>query len=116
MSIKQKLLHVNDVDLNVVDIGDGAPALVFLHDWGGSSRTWAPVIERLANANRCVAIDFRGWGQSSKESKNYKLQTLADDVMGVIQKLGLKEFFILGHSMGGKVALEHGIRSRRFRC
>lgn len=99
-----KIVHVNDVELNVVDIGDGIPALVFLHYWGGSSRTWMPVMERLVGTNRCVAIDFRGWGQSSKEARDYGLHTLADDVIGVVEKLALKEFVILGHSMGGKVA------------
>jgi pimeloyl-ACP methyl ester carboxylesterase len=116
MSPKQTILHVNDVDLNVVDIGGGAPALVFLHYWGGSSRTWIPVIEHLSSAHRCVAIDFRGWGQSSKESDDYSLETLASDVIDVVGKLGLKEFFLLGHSMGGKVAQlvasrhPHGLR------
>ncbi len=104
MSLKQIILNVNDIDLNVVDIGADAPCLVFLHYWGGSSRTWAPVIEHLSNTNRCVAIDFRGWGQSSKEPDDYSLEILASDVVGVVEKLGLKEFFLLGHSMGGKVA------------
>lgn len=98
------ILRVNEVDLNIVDIGAGVPALVFLHYWGGSSRTWAPVMERLASGNRCVAIDFRGWGQSSKDASDYSLETLASDVIGVIEELGLKQFFVLGHSMGGKVA------------
>ena len=104
MSNNQEILHVNDVDLNVIDIGDGAPALVFLHYWGGSSRTWAPVMERLASTSRCVAIDFRGWGQSSKKPEDYSLATLASDVIGVVGKLGVKDYFLLGHSMGGKVA------------
>jgi len=99
-----KIFHVNGVDLNIVDTGAGMPALVFLHYWGGSSRTWAPVIQCLASTQRCVAIDFRGWGQSSKDAGDYSLQTLASDVIGVIGQLGLKEFFVLGHSMGGKVA------------
>jgi pimeloyl-ACP methyl ester carboxylesterase len=104
MSTKSNIIRVNDVDLNVVDVGRGAPALVFLHYWGGSSRTWTPVIEHLSNTHRCVAIDFRGWGQSSKTAKDYGLETLASDVLGVVKELGLKEFFLLGHSMGGKVA------------
>ncbi len=104
MQTKPMIIQVNDVDLNVVDIGEGAPALVFLHYWGGSSRTWRPVMERLASQHRCVAIDFRGWGNSSKDARDYGLQTLADDVIGVIDELGLKEFSLLGHSMGGKVA------------
>jgi pimeloyl-ACP methyl ester carboxylesterase len=104
MSGKQNILRVNDVDLNVVDTGGSGPALVFLHYWGGSSRTWLPVMERLAGTHRCIAIDFRGWGQSGKETGDYRLKTLADDVIGVIRKLDLEEFFVLGHSMGGKVA------------
>jgi 3-oxoadipate enol-lactonase len=51
--------------LHVEEAGDGMPALVFLHYWGGSSRTWHPVIERLSGSARCVAIDHSGWGQSS---------------------------------------------------
>lgn len=104
MANRGTLLHVNDVDLNVVAVGRGAPALVFLHYWGGSSRTWAPVIAHLASTNHCVAIDFRGWGESSKGASDYGLTTLASDVIAVIEKLGLVEYFILGHSMGGKVA------------
>jgi pimeloyl-ACP methyl ester carboxylesterase len=104
MSSQLTVLHVNGVDLNVVDIGTGAPVLVFLHYWGGSSRTWAPVMEQLATTNRCVAIDFRGWGRSSKDCNDYSLDTLATDVIGVVEKLDLKQFLLIGHSMGGKVA------------
>ncbi len=104
MSRKQSIIRVNDVDLNLVDMGDGVPGLVFLHYWGGSSRTWAPVMERLRTTNRCVAIDFRGWGDSDKEAEDYTLESMASDVLGVVQALGLEEFFMLGHSMGGKVA------------
>jgi pimeloyl-ACP methyl ester carboxylesterase len=104
MPLHQSILRVNDVDLNVVDVGSGAPCLVFLHYWGGSSRTWSPAIERLASTHRCVAIDFRGWGLSSKDADDYSLETLASDVIAVIQKLGLGEFLLVGHSMGGKVA------------
>jgi len=101
----QSIHKVNGVDINVVEAGEGSPALVFLHYWGGSSREWAPVIEDLSKTNRCVAIDFRGWGQSSKEATDYGLETLAADVVGIIDKLDLREFIIIGHSMGGKVAL-----------
>ena len=104
MSGKQSLHRVNGVDINVVESGQGNPAIVFLHYWGGSSRTWGPVMEGLSKGSRCIAIDFRGWGRSSKEAKDYGLETLADDVAGIVDELGLKEFLIVGHSMGGKVA------------
>ena len=104
MSGKQSTVRANGVDLNVVEAGAGTPTLVFLHYWGGSSRTWWPVIELLSQTNRCVAIDFRGWGWSGKEATDYRLETLTDDVIGVINHLGLEDFIVLGHSMGGKVA------------
>ena len=104
MSAKRSIHGVNGVDINIVETGKGSPALVFLHYWGGSSRTWGPVIEGLSKTNRCVAIDFRGWGQSSKEATDYGLETLAGDVVSIVDDLGLQEFIIIGHSMGGKVA------------
>jgi pimeloyl-ACP methyl ester carboxylesterase len=104
VTLKQSIVRVNQVDLNVVDIGDGDPALVFLHYWGGSSRTWVPVMQRLSGTHRCVAIDFRGWGDSTKDATDHSLGALASDVIGVVAKLGLEDFVLLGHSMGGKVA------------
>lgn len=101
----EKSISVDGAEINVVDVGNKSPALVFLHYWGGLSRTWRPVIDSLSEFNRCVAIDFRGWGRSSKESDDFDLDTLGDDVLSVVHHLGLKDFTIVGHSMGGKVAL-----------
>ena len=104
MSSKMSTHRVNDVELNVLDTGEGSPALIFLHYWGGSIRSWEPVITGLSKDHRCIAIDFRGWGQSSRDAKDYDLKTLANDVVAIIGDLGPKQFAILGHSMGGKVA------------
>lgn len=100
----QSSIRANNVDIAVVDVGTKSPTLVFLHYWGGSSRTWRPVMEDLSDTNRCVAIDFRGWGKSSKEAIDYDLATLAADVVSVVGDLSLTEFILVGHSMGGKVA------------
>ena len=104
MSRTQLTAPVNGVRLNVVQSGEGSPILVFLHYWGGSSRTWSAVMDLLSADHRCVAIDFRGWGASDKSASDYGLETLADDVEGVVSQLGLQEFVVVGHSMGGKVA------------
>lgn len=104
MFCRQSSVRVNGIDINIVEAGAGSPSLVFLHYWGGSSRTWTPVMESLSRTHRCVAIDFRGWGQSDKTAPDYRLETLAADVAAVIEALGLEDFVIVGHSMGGKVA------------
>lgn len=84
--------------------GEG-PTLVFLHFWGGSSRTFSGVIEHLP-AHHSVAINFRGWGDSTgpQIADAYSIKSLASDVEAVIAELGIKDFILIGHSMGGKVA------------
>jgi pimeloyl-ACP methyl ester carboxylesterase len=90
--------------LHVEEAGAGTPALVFLHYWGGSSRTWHPVLERLAGTARCVAYDHRGWGRSSAPADGYAIGDLAADALAVIDARGLTDYVLVGHSMGGKVA------------
>ncbi|MEU9019063.1 alpha/beta hydrolase [Actinomadura sp. NPDC048394] len=86
-------------------VRDGSPeALVFLHYWGGSHRTFAPVIDRLASGSAVVAYDHRGWGASRDVPGPYGIERLADDVLDVVRGLGLDRYVLVGHSMGGKVA------------
>ena len=87
----------------------GRPALVFLHYFGGSGRTWEPVMDALAAAGwRCVAPDLRGFGESPAPGEDwtrYTVDTMAGDILGLIGELRLERFVVIGHSMGGKVAL-----------
>ena len=81
--------------------GDG-PALVFLHYWGGSRRTWMPVLRRLDPGQGFVAYDQRGWGDSTSVPGPYDMEQLADDAQRVIDALGYSSYVLVGHSMGGK--------------
>ena len=94
----------NGVTLHVEEQGRGGLSLVFLHYWGGSSRTWKHVTARLAGGFHTLAIDHRGWGESEAPAHGYALADLAADADGVIQALGLRRYVLVGHSMGGKVA------------
>ncbi|HEX6450465.1 MAG TPA: alpha/beta fold hydrolase, partial [Trebonia sp.] len=86
-------------------IQDGEPpALVFLHYWGGSHRTFEPVIARLAPGRAVVSYDHRGWGAARDLPGPYGIGQLADDVLEVVRGLGLRRYVLAGHSMGGKVA------------
>ena len=87
-----------------IDLGAGEPAYLFLHYWGGSSRTWEGVIADLEADARCVALDQRGWGRSQALDGRYDLDAMADDVEDVVAALKLKHYVLVGHSMGGKVA------------
>jgi surfactin synthase thioesterase subunit len=95
---------IGNLSLNVEENGVGEPALVFLHYWGGTHRTWNGVIDRLKDTYRCVAYDSRGWGKSDAPASGYSIADLADDASSLIQALGLTKYVLVGHSMGGKVA------------
>ncbi|GJI89823.1 alpha/beta fold hydrolase [Duganella hordei] len=94
----------NGIRIHVEEQGQGELSLVFLHYWGGSSRTWRHVTAALASSYRTVAVDHRGWGQSDAPMSGYGLEDLAADALGVIEALDLKSYVLVGHSMGGKVA------------
>src|ERR1700728_1412375 len=91
--------------------GTAEPALVFLHYWGGTSRTWRKVTAELEGQFKTVAYDARGWGKSDKTLAGYKLVDLADEALLLVKTLGIKQYVLVVHSMGGRVALH--IASRR---
>jgi len=97
-------IESNGVALHVEDRGAGNPSLVFLHYYGGSSRTWKHVPAKLAPIFRTITIDHRGWGESDAPEQGYGLADLAADAEGVISALNLRHYVLVGHSMGGKVA------------
>ena len=110
MSDNTKMVRVRGLDFQVRDVGDQQPALVFLHYWGGTGRTWGLVIRELRDSHRCVAPDLRGWGGSDKKAGDYDLHTQADDVAAIIASFGLSQYILVGQSMGGKIAQILGAR------
>jgi 3-oxoadipate enol-lactonase len=81
----------------------GAPALVLLHGLGGQASTWDTVGAEFARSHRVLAIDLRGHGDSDRPGV-YSFELMRDDVLGVLDRLGLDRVSLLGHSMGGTVA------------
>lgn len=94
----------NGIPIYVEDNGAGDLPIVFLHYWGGSSRTWRHVTSRLTHSYRTITTDHRGWGQSDAPTSGNTLADLVADAEGVIAALGLQHYILVGHSMGGKVA------------
>lgn len=103
-TVTLRTIVTTGAELVVEDNGRDEPALIFLHYWGGSSRTWTPVMARLPASLRVVALNQRGWGGSRPIDGRYDLDALADDVTAVVAALGIGRYILAGHSMGGKVA------------
>ncbi len=106
-------IRTRGAEIIIEDTGQDEPALILLHYWGGSARTWAPVLALLPAPIRKVAINQRGWGGSRAADGAYDLQAMADDVTDAVEALGIDRYVLVGHSMGGKVAqILAGRRSR----
>jgi pimeloyl-ACP methyl ester carboxylesterase len=99
-----RAINIDGVQLYADTRSGTAPSLVFLHYWGGSRRTWQPVLTRLHPDQAFVNYDQRGWGDSANAPGPYDMKRLADDAQSVIATLGYTDYVLVGHSMGGKVA------------
>lgn len=85
--------------------GKGDMALLFLHGWCGDHEYWKHQVNVFAGDYRIVALDQAGHGESGKGRKRWSVSSLASDVEAVVKALGLKRVILIGHSMGGPVAL-----------
>jgi pimeloyl-ACP methyl ester carboxylesterase len=85
--------------------GKGDTALVFLHGWCGDRAYWKHQVDVFASDYRVVTLDQAGHGESGKNRKEWSVNALAADVEAVVKALGLKRVILVGHSMGGPVAL-----------
>lgn len=95
------------IELDVVDEGPrDAPALIFLHGFPESHRTWRNQIAHFSGRFRCIAPDQRGYRGSSKpqEVSEYTPDKMIGDVFALADALGVEKFTIVGHDWGGAIA------------
>lgn len=81
-----------------------APPMVLLHAMPLTSESWGPVLPALAGTHRVYAPDLRGFGLSDYPGR-YSLELMRDDVIGFLDALGIERCVLIGHSMGGSVAV-----------
>jgi pimeloyl-ACP methyl ester carboxylesterase len=106
IKVEQKIVRADDgLKLVYEDQGEGDTALVFLHGWGGDRQYWKNQVNEFAADYRVIAYDQAGHSQSGKTREHWTVSSLAGDVESVAKALGLKRMILVGHSMGGPVAL-----------
>ncbi len=85
--------------------GRGRPVL-FLHGWMGSWRYWYPTIEHVKRHYRAYSFDFWGFGESRHKSATESIHDYSRQVIRFLDALGIDRVLLVGHSMGGMVALK----------
>lgn len=102
----------DDVHIFVEDSNPGADkTILFIHGWPANHNMFEYQFDHLpAMGYRCIGIDIRGFGKSSRPWDGYSYDRLADDVRVIIDTLELKDITLAGHSMGGAIAIRYMAR------
>lgn len=88
--------------------GNGPP-LIILHGLYGSSDNWGTIAKKLSDSFTVFLPDQRNHGQSP-HSEIHDYDSMRDDLFELVNDLGLKKFFVAGHSMGGKTAISFALK------
>ncbi|MBU4609681.1 alpha/beta fold hydrolase [Achromobacter sp. GG226] len=101
-----EILTDDDIRLHVETSGDGPP-IVFVHEFAGDHRSWAPQVAAFSARHRCVVFAARGYPPSDvpQEAWRYSQARAAADVLAVMDALRLPSAHLVGLSMGGFAVL-----------
>lgn len=94
-----------DVGLAYEDLGTGELPLVLIHGVACHRGFWAPQLAHFSSDHRIVAVDLRGHGDSDAPVQRYSIDGFAADVAWMCDRLGVCQPVVVGHSLGGLVAL-----------
>jgi pimeloyl-ACP methyl ester carboxylesterase len=98
------VFEYRSIPFHYSDVGKG-PAIVFLHGFLENRSMWGKLQQELPSKYRKICLDLPGHGDSGNIGYIHTMEEMADVVKSLTDHLKLKKFFILGHSMGGYVAL-----------
>jgi pimeloyl-ACP methyl ester carboxylesterase len=100
--VEHQFLDVDGLRMHVALAGRGEP-LVLLHGWPQNWWQWRHVIGPLAEHYRVICPDLRGLGWTEAPPDGYRPEVQGRDVIGLIDRLGVRRFRLIGHDWGGAV-------------
>jgi pimeloyl-ACP methyl ester carboxylesterase len=101
--VTHRTVQARSASFHVAEAGAGEP-LVLLHGWPQHWWAWRKVVPLLAPHARLIMPDLRGFGWSDAPPGRYEKQSMADDVLVLLDRLGLQRVRIVGHDWGGWIA------------
>ncbi|MFX0026047.1 MAG: alpha/beta fold hydrolase [Candidatus Hermodarchaeota archaeon] len=91
----------------------GTP-LVFIHGWLGSSKEWIHQLCYFNFKKRIIILDLPGFGKSNKLKAKYSIEFFSKQVLSFLKLLGYNEAILIGHSLGGMIALNIALHNPKF--
>lgn len=101
-----KYLQLKEGEIGYVKEGNGKKVLIFVHGLSSNSDAWYRNIEELKKDFTCIAIDLPGYGKSFKNGDEFTATYFAVILKEFTEKLKLKKFTLIGHSMGGQASIK----------
>lgn len=102
-------VNCGELDIYYEIHGDGPP-LLLLAGLASDSQSWLPILDKLAARFRVVVFDNRGVGRTTPQDAPSDIPRMAEDCIALARVLDIEKFNLLGHSMGGLIALEIALR------
>jgi pimeloyl-ACP methyl ester carboxylesterase len=106
---EERFAEIKGVRMRYLVAGSG-PAIVLVHGLGGAAANWIAVAPRLARSRRVLVPDLPGHGGSAPLAAAPNLNPYADRVAGILDREGVAGAAVIGHSLGGSIALRLAIR------
>ena len=107
---KSPVESVDGVSIDFEIHGKGSPTLVFIHGWSCDKTYWSEQTSFFSQNFKIVTIDLPGHGNSGVNRTNWTMSKFGEDVVTIVNKLNLKQVILIGHSMGGPIAIEAALR------
>ncbi len=102
----ERTIDINGVSVHFTDSGEEElKPVILMHGWGCNTTTVASIAKIFDGKMRVINVDLPGHGESTEPSKVWGVQDFRDMVAELIERLGLKEPALIGHSFGGRVSI-----------
>ena len=100
--VSHRWVQARGLSFHVAEAGEGDDVVLCLHGWPQHWYEWRHLMPALASAgHRVLAMDLRGFGWSEAPRDGYEKENMADDVLAVLDELGLERVKLVGHDWGG---------------
>src|SRR5579885_3428767 len=99
--------QLTDFRMHYLEQGAGTETIVFVHGFISTHRWWLPTLERLSPRFHAYALDLRACGDSEQIETGHTLAQYANDLHEFVEQMGLRQFTLVGHSMGGGVCMQY---------
>ena len=104
-------ITINGLKVNYQVFGEEGEPFLILHGWDSNSERWQPVAEELAKKGYKVIVpDLPGFGKSETLPYAWNLNKYVDWTENFVKELGLKDFYLMGHSFGGALASKISVK------